>query len=482
MWKFSNLILDKIEFDMSLSAEYISDYKLAFEKKLTKEGLYSQLLEKMGVNDLDFCDFRELFMQAYEIKKLRNMSLNKAFANLLYKKYGIKLSDSNVYNIQPKVVKIERFDIDEFHIVGEGQYEQRESCFNKNGQHRYGYIVGLTCGMIPYKFWVYDNGKEIDYGRLLIGYGLFCNSDEREKLINGEWEIPIDRLLIVVTNMYFKSGQASMTDLVAREIAWYMTSKTGIKWKKFEGIPDGIWYIEDFYWNKDGKTVRAMKIDGIEFNDLDSLKEYVYWKKNMNNYWLFEAIYGRPSDSDEVKKLLKKCYGRMPKELEIPSLKCASCGDYDDDNNIAWCDYCDEYECADCFRRRHICDDCGEEYGELVYVYSDYSICDDCYAEHCCYKCGKFVENRDDMVELNGNWYCLDCATEYQCGECGDYYDYGLNYCYYHEQNECKKCTKKLHICQSCKKWSEELNEWEECDMQVCDDCYNKIESEDDEE
>ena len=102
--------------------------------------------------------------------------------------------------------------------------------------------------------------------------------------------------------------------------------------------------------------------------------------------------------------------------------RCENCGEFIDEDEVRWID--NEPYCNDC---AHYCDNCNEYHrNEEHYVASSNEwVCDDCfyndYSECSC--CGEIFSSRD-LSEVEGEMICENCWDEKTdtCSECGDVY------------------------------------------------------------
>ena len=149
--------------------------------------------------------------------------------------------------------------------------------------------------------------------------------------------------------------------------------------------------------------------------------------------------------------------------------------------------------CEDCGCECHICNEAMSR-ADATWIESENQyVCDDCLQEHYtrCGCCGEYVRNDDCIyVESEDSYICHDCLEEYytQCDHCGQYFhDNAVYTCAYIESTEkwvCDGCFEEHYFtCSHCKR-DMPMDEYHEDELlceELCEECYKKITSEEQE-
>lgn len=131
---------------------------------------------------------------------------------------------------------------------------------------------------------------------------------------------------------------------------------------------------------------------------------------------------------------------------------CNHCGCIIEENDIIWIDDC-EY-CSDCVERCEECEE-WEVLEDMTYIENYGYVCEDCRNEHFdfCEECSNWYHmDNVGYVESVDRYVCYDCLDRYytECDECGEYF---LN-----------ESIQRIN------------------NRNLCEDCYNKEETDDEEE
>ena len=131
---------------------------------------------------------------------------------------------------------------------------------------------------------------------------------------------------------------------------------------------------------------------------------------------------------------------------------CAKCDSWIDEDDVYWVH--DEAYCGDC---TVYCEDCGdyEVYDDAtqVYYYNRYGnkcskwVCTDCLESYShCDCCDEYWHDDDIIRTEEGNYYCPECNDSYGiCEECDEYHDLDeLTYDEVTEKYYCQDCYEKL--------------------------------------